>query len=57
MDLPKYCVCGNEIKYSNEARCEECYVEDTVRWHGRAQRVVSYPYLESEHARNPAHAR
>jgi hypothetical protein len=49
MDLPKFCACGEEIKYSNESRCESCFVEDTVRYHGRAQRVKSYAYLEGDH--------
>jgi len=49
MDLPRFCVCGEEIKYPNETRCESCYVSDTVRWHGRAQRVKHYAYLEENH--------
>jgi hypothetical protein len=49
MDLPKFCVCGEEIKYANESRCESCFVEDSIRWHGRAQRVKSHAYLEENH--------
>ena len=44
----KLCVCGGIIRFSNEDRCEACFSRDTERWHGRSQRVSSYPYLKSD---------
>jgi hypothetical protein len=48
MDLPKLCMCGNPVEYSNEDRCEDCFVTGTMRYHGRSQRVKSVPWLEGE---------
>lgn len=48
VDLPKLCACGRQIKFSNEDRCEECFCEETIRFHGRSQRIKSLPWLEGE---------
>ncbi len=48
IDKLKLCGCGGEVLFSNEERCESCFARDTKRWHGRSQRVKSYPYLKED---------
>lgn len=48
MDLPKLCQCGNPVEYSNEDRCEDCFVKGTMRYHGHSQRVKALPWLKGE---------
>jgi hypothetical protein len=36
---PQLCRCGNVIRYSNDDRCEDCWVSDQQRWSGKSQRV------------------
>lgn len=36
----EYCVrCGSTIKYAHETRCEDCFADDSQRYHGRATRA------------------
>lgn len=48
MELPKLCLCGNPIQFSNEDSCEMCFSLRADRLHGRSQRVKSLPWLEGE---------
>lgn len=32
--------CGNLVTFSNEDRCENCFAEDAIRWHGNHQLVT-----------------
>lgn len=37
----KYCVrCGLPIKYAHETRCEDCFADDSQRYHGRSTRAI-----------------
>lgn len=54
MELPNLCACGEIVRYSNEDCCEDCFIVKSERYHGRSQRVVSYPWMEAEHAENQA---
>jgi hypothetical protein len=40
------CKCGQPIKYAGETRCEDCYVDDAARFHGKSQSVNTF--MESE---------
>ncbi len=57
MEIPKLCVCGNPIKFSNEDCCENCFSLRADRLHGRSQRIKHYPWLKGTHEDNQTHAR
>ncbi len=40
LTLPVWCKCGAIVTYSNEDRCEDCFVNDTVRYHGRSKQIA-----------------
>lgn len=44
--LPIWCKCGNIVTYSNEERCEDCFVNDTIRYHGRSKHI-DVPFLSA----------
>lgn len=39
MNLPTFCACGRTVRYANEARCEDCWVLDQVKYHGKSRAV------------------
>lgn len=39
MTLPRLCVCGQPIQFSNEDRCEDCFAADSERYDGRSRHV------------------
>lgn len=38
--IPVVCECGKLVQFTNEHRCEDCFVNDTVRYHGMDQSVM-----------------
>ncbi len=44
----RLCLCGKLVRYSNEDRCEDCFIEDTLRYSGKSERVESLPWLEGD---------